>query len=123
MPRLNQVLAEINDIIDLPHRAEMVLEMLADPANTLPAFEALTVMEGTAENAKAAWRRWELADTCFTCAIVPHNAEVSRQGPSMILQVPCCGAWSACLRLCFDFPCPCLLRSLAGTSRQAPSTT
>eukprot|EP00798_Chlamydomonas_sp_ICE-L_P031950 gene31949-33734_t len=36
------VLSEIEDIIDLPQRAEMVLALLKDSANMLPAFEALT---------------------------------------------------------------------------------
>lgn len=56
---ISKVLAEIGDIVDLPSRAEMVLSLLDDPANILPAFEALTVLEGTAENAKAAWNRCE----------------------------------------------------------------
>ena len=80
---LQKVLAEIEDIVVLPSRADMVLvrengpdriykfipvglmacmpcglqELLDDPVNILPAFEALTVLEGTAENAKAAWNR------------------------------------------------------------------
>lgn len=29
-----------------------------DTSNILPAYEALTVLEGIAENAQAAWRRW-----------------------------------------------------------------
>lgn len=53
-----QVLNEIRDIIDLPDRAEMVLGLLEKPDNLLPAFEALTVLEATAENAKAAWARY-----------------------------------------------------------------
>ncbi|KAJ9533070.1 hypothetical protein QJQ45_018170 [Haematococcus lacustris] len=52
---LQKVLAEIKDIIDLPDRAEVVLGLLDDPANILPAYEALTVLEGTADNAREAW--------------------------------------------------------------------
>jgi len=55
---LTKVLAETKDIIDLPDRAETVMELMeADTANILPAYEALTVLEGIAENAKAAWKR------------------------------------------------------------------
>ncbi|KAL6761343.1 component of the exocyst complex [Haematococcus lacustris] len=54
---LQKVLAEIKDIIDLPDRAEVVLGLLDDPANILPAYEALTVLEGTADNAREAWNR------------------------------------------------------------------
>jgi exocyst complex component 3 len=54
---IHKVLSELEDIVVLPSRAEMVLGLLEDPANILPAFEALTVLEGTAENAKAAWNR------------------------------------------------------------------
>ena len=54
---MKKVLAEIEDIVVLPSRADMVLNLLDDPAYILPAFEALTVLEGTAENAKAAWER------------------------------------------------------------------
>ncbi|GAX84704.1 hypothetical protein CEUSTIGMA_g12126.t1 [Chlamydomonas eustigma] len=54
---LQKVLSELEDIVVLPSRAEMVLGLLDDPVNILPAFEALTVLEGTAENAKQAWNR------------------------------------------------------------------
>ena len=57
---LQKVLAELEDIVVLPSRADMVLGLLEDPVNILPAFEALTVLEGTAENAKQAWNRCEL---------------------------------------------------------------
>ena len=54
---LHKVLAELEDIVVLPSRADMVLGLMDDPANLLPVFEALTVLEGTAENAKQAWNR------------------------------------------------------------------
>mmetsp|Transcript_30706 Transcript_30706/g.68015 ORF Transcript_30706/g.68015 Transcript_30706/m.68015 type:complete len:793 (+) Transcript_30706:137-2515(+) len=59
---IQKVLSEIEDIVVLPKRAKMVLKLLEDPANLLSAFEALTVLEGTAENAKAAWNRNIKAD-------------------------------------------------------------
>ncbi|EFJ41029.1 hypothetical protein VOLCADRAFT_119802, partial [Volvox carteri f. nagariensis] len=55
---LVQVLSEIEDIVDLPYRADRCWEMLeADEANLVPAFEALVLLTGTAENAKQAWQR------------------------------------------------------------------
>ncbi len=48
----------------VPPRAEMALELLDDPANILPAFEALTVLEGTGENAKQAWNRCVCVCVC-----------------------------------------------------------
>ncbi len=54
----DQVLSEIEDIVDLPYRADRCWEMLeADEANLVPAFEALVLLTGTAENAKQAWQR------------------------------------------------------------------
>ncbi len=52
-----QVLVEIKDIIDLPSHAELAIEMLQDPGALVGAYQALTVLEGTAENAKLAWKR------------------------------------------------------------------
>ena len=52
-----QVLVELDDIIDLPARAEMVEGLLADDGRLVAAFEGLTVLEGTGGNVKEAWRR------------------------------------------------------------------
>lgn len=53
-----QVLEELGDIIDLPMRAEAVNSLLAAGDSGLVAsFEGLTVLEGTANNIKEAWRR------------------------------------------------------------------
>ncbi|MEW5306963.1 MAG: hypothetical protein WDW36_009390 [Sanguina aurantia] len=55
---VQKVLSEIEDIIDLPARADMCSDMLrADGANLVPAFEALTVLEGISNNAMRAWVR------------------------------------------------------------------
>ncbi|GIM13234.1 hypothetical protein Vretimale_16400 [Volvox reticuliferus] len=55
---VKKVLSEIEDIVDLPYRADRCWEMLeADEANLVPAFEALVLLTGTAENAKLAWQR------------------------------------------------------------------
>ncbi|MEW5314341.1 MAG: hypothetical protein WDW38_005849 [Sanguina aurantia] len=55
---VQKVLSEIEDIIDLPARADMCSDMLkADDANLVPAFEALTVLEGISDNAMRAWTR------------------------------------------------------------------
>ncbi|GLC43723.1 hypothetical protein PLESTM_001508500 [Pleodorina starrii] len=55
---VRKVLSEIEDIVDLPYRADRCWEMLqADEANLVPAFEALVLLTGTAENAKQAWQR------------------------------------------------------------------
>ena len=54
---VRKVLNEIEDIVGLPGRADKVVSIMDDPANLLPAFEALTVLEGIAENAKRAWNR------------------------------------------------------------------
>ncbi len=55
----SQVLSEIEDIVDLPFRAQRCAELLgADDAHLVPAFEALVLLAGTAEAAKQAWRRW-----------------------------------------------------------------
>lgn len=62
---LQKVLAEIEDIVVLPSRADMVLGLMDDPANLLPVFEALTVLEGTAESAKQAWNRCARDDVVF----------------------------------------------------------
>ena len=51
------MLVELDDIIDLPARAEMVEALLADDARLVAAFEGLTVLEGTGGNVKEAWRR------------------------------------------------------------------
>lgn len=54
-----QVLEELGDIIDLPMRAEAVDALLAaGDSGLVAAFEGLTVLEGTANNIKEAWRRW-----------------------------------------------------------------
>lgn len=54
-----QVLEELGDIIDLPMRAQGVDALLAAGDSGLVAsFEGLTVLEGTANNIKEAWRRW-----------------------------------------------------------------
>ena len=54
-----QVLEELEDIIDLPTRAAAVEDLLAEGDGALvPAFEGLTVLEGTANNVKKAWSRW-----------------------------------------------------------------
>ncbi|GIM13235.1 hypothetical protein Vretimale_16400, partial [Volvox reticuliferus] len=56
---VKKVLSEIEDIVDLPYRADRCWEMLeADEANLVPAFEALVLLTGTAENAKLAWQRY-----------------------------------------------------------------
>ena len=73
---LQKVLAELEDIVVLPSRADMVLGLLEDPVNILPAFEALTVLEGTAENAKQAWNRCERA-----CAIAEILASARVEAP------------------------------------------
>lgn len=55
---VNKVLSEIEDIVDLPFRAQRCAELLgADDAHLVPAFEALVLLAGTAEAAKQAWRR------------------------------------------------------------------
>lgn len=54
---VRKVLNEIEDIVGLPGRADKVVSIMDEPANLLPAFEALTVLEGIAENAKRAWNR------------------------------------------------------------------
>ena len=65
-PGLCQVLSEIEDIVDLPYRADRCWEMLeADDANLVPAFEALVLLIGTAENAKQAWQRWVYVYACM----------------------------------------------------------
>jgi hypothetical protein len=49
----------LGDIIDLPMRAEAVDALLAaGDSGLVAAFEGLTVLEGTANNIKEAWRRW-----------------------------------------------------------------
>lgn len=59
-----QVLEELGDIIDLPMRAEAVDALLAAGDHGLvAAFEGLTVLEGTANNIKEAWRRWVLVSS------------------------------------------------------------
>ncbi|KAG2492926.1 hypothetical protein HYH03_008836 [Edaphochlamys debaryana] len=59
---MKRVLSEIDDIIDLPYRAERCWELLMeDDANLVPAFEALTLLTGTAENAKQARRNTKVA--------------------------------------------------------------
>eukprot|EP00879_Flechtneria_rotunda_P016718 GHRR01017495.1.p1 GENE.GHRR01017495.1~~GHRR01017495.1.p1 ORF type:complete len:522 (+),score=162.17 GHRR01017495.1:359-1924(+) len=54
-----QVLEELGDIIDLPSRAAAVGDILAsgDDGSFVAAFEGLTLLEGTANNIKEAWRR------------------------------------------------------------------
>ncbi|KXZ52691.1 hypothetical protein GPECTOR_9g737 [Gonium pectorale] len=53
-----QVLSEIEDIVDLPYRADRCWEMMeADEGALVPAFEALSLLTGTARNAKLAWQR------------------------------------------------------------------
>lgn len=53
------MLEELGDIIDLPMRAEAVDGLLAaGDSGLVAAFEGLTVLEGTANNIKEAWRRW-----------------------------------------------------------------
>lgn len=52
-----KVLEELEDIIDLPARAAMVADMLDDDTLLLKAYEGLTVLEGTSNNAKQAWHR------------------------------------------------------------------
>eukprot|EP00879_Flechtneria_rotunda_P021429 GHRR01022586.1.p1 GENE.GHRR01022586.1~~GHRR01022586.1.p1 ORF type:complete len:124 (+),score=15.74 GHRR01022586.1:220-591(+) len=56
---LLQVLEELGDIIDLPSRAAAVGDILAsgDDGSFVAAFEGLTLLEGTANNIKEAWRR------------------------------------------------------------------
>eukprot|EP00877_Chromochloris_zofingiensis_P004011 jgi/Chrzof1/13610/Cz08g04030.t1 len=54
---LETVLEELEDIIDLPSRAVIVEELLQDDANLVRAFEGLTMLEGTGNNVKEAWRR------------------------------------------------------------------
>ena len=57
-----QVLDELGDIIDLPMRAAAVEELLqSDNGGLVAAFEGLTVLEGTANNIKEAWRRCVLS--------------------------------------------------------------
>lgn len=51
------MLEELEDIIDLPSRAVIVEELLQDDANLVRAFEGLTMLEGTGNNVKEAWRR------------------------------------------------------------------
>ena len=76
---LQKVLAEIEDIVVLPSRADMVLGLMDDPANLLPVFEALTVLEGTAESAKQAWnrcqRQYAFSSYIRVCifTLTPHN--------------------------------------------------
>jgi hypothetical protein len=58
------VLEELEDIIDLPTRAAAVEDLLAEGDGALvPAFEGLTVLEGTANNVKKAWSR------CVLCVL------------------------------------------------------
>lgn len=40
---------------------------MEDTTNILPAYEALTVLEGVAENAKAAWKRCVMQLTWLCC--------------------------------------------------------
>lgn len=55
---VQQVLEELGDIIDLPMRAAAVEELMnAGDGGMVAAFEGLTVLEGTANNIKEAWRR------------------------------------------------------------------
>ncbi|GFR49228.1 hypothetical protein Agub_g11227 [Astrephomene gubernaculifera] len=55
---IKKVLSEIEDIVDLPYRADRCWELLqADEGALVPAFEALLLLTGTAENAKQAWQR------------------------------------------------------------------
>ena len=57
-PACLQVLTEIEDIVDLPYRADRCWAMVdEDVSNLVPAFEALVVLTGTCENAKQAWQR------------------------------------------------------------------
>lgn len=52
------VLEELGDIIDLPQRAAALEALLTGaPGALVTAFEGLTVLEGTANNVKEAWRR------------------------------------------------------------------
>lgn len=53
------MLDELGDIIDLPMRAAAVEDLLqSGDEGLVAAFEGLTVLEGTANNIKEAWRRW-----------------------------------------------------------------
>lgn len=54
---VDQVLGQLEDIIDLPSRAQLVVDMLEDEHNMVRAFRALTVLEGTCVNVKRAWTR------------------------------------------------------------------
>eukprot|EP00878_Enallax_costatus_P014740 GHUV01015423.1.p1 GENE.GHUV01015423.1~~GHUV01015423.1.p1 ORF type:complete len:364 (+),score=71.44 GHUV01015423.1:323-1414(+) len=55
---ITQVLDELGDIIDLPMRAAAVEELLqSGDEGLVAAFEGLTVLEGTSNNIKEAWRR------------------------------------------------------------------
>uniref|UniRef100_A0A383WAU5 Exocyst complex component Sec6 n=1 Tax=Tetradesmus obliquus TaxID=3088 RepID=A0A383WAU5_TETOB len=55
---VQQVLEELGDIIDLPMRAAAVEELMnAGDGGMVAAFEGLSVLEGTANNIKEAWRR------------------------------------------------------------------
>ena len=74
--------------MDLPTRAEMVLGLLEDPANMLPAFEALTVLEGTAKNAKMAWKRHVYVFNVSACCVLCEFNGLN-------LQYKCC-----CLCIC-----------------------